>query len=432
MGAPVSSAKLETARSALESACEEVTDAGEHDAVDAVAPSMVARPASTEQVADVMRAAAAHGLAVVPRGRGTKLSWGQPPTRVDLVVDLSRMSAVLEHAAGDLIVDTQSGATLAEVQRIVAGEGQRLAVDETVPGASVGGTLATATSGPGRVAVGTVRDLLIGVTVVRADGVVAKAGGRVVKNVAGYDLGKIVIGSFGTLAVITQAVFRLHPQPGARRIVTRDFDDADQAQHLVQQILHAQVVPAAVEVQWMSGKAGNLMVLLEGTEAGVEGRQATAMTMLGEGARSSETFPDWWGRYPWDDDEGHAGRAGARRTAIKVTFALSGLSQVLESARAAAGQARIPLNLRGSAGAGVLYGSIPADADVGGISDVVDKLRGVCTSLGGALVVLDAPPQVKAAVDTWGPVPAIDLMRRVKDQFDPEHRLAPGRFVGGI
>ncbi len=432
MVAPASSAKLDIARSALESAGAEITDASEQDAVDGVPPSMVAQPSSTEQVAEIMRAAAAHRLAVVPRGRGTKLTWGRPPSRVDLVVDMSRMNAVIDHAAGDLIVETQAGAALADVACTVAGAGQRLAVDETVPGASVGGTLATATSGPVRVAVGTVRDLLIGVTVVRADGIVAKAGGRVVKNVAGYDLGKLIIGSFGTLAVITQAVFRLHPLPGARRVVTQSFGDAERAQHLVQQVLHAQVVPAAVEVQWLTEGSGSLAVLLEGTPAGVDGRQATVLTLLGEGARSSEESPDWWGRYPWDDEGTTADAAGQRPTAIKATFALSGLAQVLSSARAAAGRAGAPLTLRGSAGAGVLYASLPAAAEVDAVSAVVDGLRGVCTSLGGSVVVLDAQPRIKAAIDSWGPVSAIDLMRRVKDQFDPEHRLAPGRFVGGI
>jgi len=210
---------LEAARSVLESACDDVTEAAPADAVDGVQPALVAWPAATEQVSEVMRAAAAHGMTVVARGSGTKMSWGRPPSRADLVVDLSRMDAVLEHAAGDLIVDTQAGVGLADLQVVVSGAGQRLSVDETVPGASIGGTIATSTSGPGRVAAGTVRDLLIGVTVVRADGVVAKAGGRVVKNVAGYDLGKLVTGSFGTLAVITQAVFRLHPLPAARRVV---------------------------------------------------------------------------------------------------------------------------------------------------------------------------------------------------------------------
>ncbi|RBY81714.1 FAD-binding oxidoreductase [Geodermatophilus sp. TF02-6] len=416
---------LGAARSALTSACGDVADATEADAVDGVQPALVARPASTPEVAEVLRAAAAHGLAVVPRGRGTKLTWGRPPERADLVVDLSRLAAVLDHAAGDLIVEAQAGTPLADVQRTVAAAGQRLALDGTVEGATVGGTLATNASGPSRVGVGTARDLLIGVTVVRADGVVARAGGRVVKNVAGYDLGKLVIGSFGTLAVVTEAVFRLHPLPAARRVVTAPFDRPEEAQRLVQQVVQAQVVPSAVEVDWPAGGPGSVSVLLEGIEAGVEGRTATTRQLLGPDAAASPDPPAGWARYPWADGPG-------RPTALKATFALSGLARVLATARSAAADAGTAIDLRGSGGAGVLYGALPADADAAAVAAVVERLRAVCTRAGGALVVLDAPPQVEAAVDTWGPVPALDLMRRVKERFDPERRLAPGRFVGGL
>ena len=136
------------------------------------------------------------------------------------------------------------------MQEVVAGERQRLSVDETVVGATIGGTVAADTSGPHRLVTGTARDLLIGITVVRADGVVAKAGGRVVKNVAGYDLGKLMIGSFGTLAVVTEALFRLHPLPDVQRWVSAPLGDPSDAHRLVQAVVHAQAVPAAVEVDW--------------------------------------------------------------------------------------------------------------------------------------------------------------------------------------
>lgn len=424
-----------TARGALASACEDVRDAdsgdggaafGRDDAVDdrvdGVCPALVALPGSTEQTAQVLRVAAAHSLAVVARGRGTKLSWGRPPSRVDVVVDLSRMDKVLEHAAGDLIVAVQAGAPLAQVQAVTSTGGQRLAVDETVPGSSIGGTLATATSGPSRVLTGTVRDLLIGVTVVRVDGVVAKAGGRVVKNVAGYDLGKLVTGSFGTLAVITEALFRLHPLPASRRFVTVPVNGPDEAHRLVQKVLHSQLVPSAIEIDCRAGQPATVGVLVEGITAGVQARTGATLALLGGHAVDSEDAPDGWSSYPWSPGD----------TALKLTFALSGLQQLLTEAGAASERAGIPLTLRGSAGAGVVYGAIPAGADIAGVATVVETLRTTCTSLGGALVVVDAPAEVKDAVDVWGPVPAIDLMRRVKDRFDPEHRLSPGRFVGGI
>jgi glycolate oxidase FAD binding subunit len=422
--------RLDSARTALSSACDEVVDGTSADAVDGVPVGLVARPASTAEVAEVLRAAAVFGLVVVPRGRGTKSTWGRPPEQADLVVDLSRMSAVLDHAAGDLIVKTQAGALLADVQATVGSAGQRLSIDELVPGSSIGGTLATNMSGPGRVAAGTARDLLLGVTVVRADGVAAKAGGRVVKNVAGYDIGKLVIGSFGTLCVVTEAVFRLHPVATARRVVSVPFGSAQDAGRLVQQIVHAQLVPAAVEVDWpgQDGAGGTVGVLLEGTEAGVEARGAALAELFGGGATVSPDLPTGWGRLPSDGDQA----AGRRATALKATFALSALPAVLEAGRSAAGSAGVPLSLRGSGGAGVLYGALPAGTDVAAVRGVVTRMREACSAAGGALVVLDGPPEVKAGIDTWGPVPAQDLMRRVKEQFDPERRLAPGRFVGGI
>src|SRR5205823_636856 len=150
---------------------------------------LVAAPASTEEAAEVMRDAAARGHAVLVRGAGTKQDWGSPPRRVDLILDTSRLTGVVEHAAGDLIAVVRAGTPLSELQDKLAPAGQQLALDEPLPGATVGGTVAVNTSGPRRMLYGTVRDLLIGITVVRADGVVAKAGGKVVKNVAGYDLG---------------------------------------------------------------------------------------------------------------------------------------------------------------------------------------------------------------------------------------------------
>ncbi len=413
-----------TAREAVASACQDVSDPHEdgRDDVDGVRPGLVARPGDTEQVAEVLRAAAAHGLTVVPRGHGTKMTWGLPPTSADVLVDVSALDGVLDHAAGDLIVAARAGTRLADVQQTVGEAGQRLAIDETVPGASIGGVLAANTSGPRRVATGTARDLLIGITVVRPDGVVAKAGGRVVKNVAGYDLGKLLIGSSGTLAVIVDATFRLHPVPPARTWVTVPAVDPADAQRLVQSVLHAQAVPAAVEVEWSPEGAGTVSVLLEGRDEGVAGRSATVRTLLGEASTESSDEPAGGATYPWD----RAALGDDRATAFKLTFALSGLADVLTAA------AESGVRLRGSAGAGVVYAALPAGIPVETVGAALERLRRTCTLHGGSAVVVDAAGDVKAGLDVWGPVPALDLMRRVKDQFDPDHRLAPGRFVGGI
>jgi glycolate oxidase FAD binding subunit len=414
----------DAARTALGGACARVSDPGPDDDIDGTRPALVAHPTATAEVAEVMRVCADRGLAVVPRGRGTKTTWALPPQRADVVLDVAEMDRVLDHAAGDLIVETQAGTRLTDLQDAVAGARQRLALDETVPGASVGGTLATAASGPSRVAYGTLRDLLIGVTVVRADGTVAKAGGRVVKNVAGYDLGKLVHGSFGTLAVVTDAVFRLHPLPAARRWVTVGVEGPAQAQQVAQALVHSQVVPTAVEVDAPADGAATVGVLLEGTAAGVEGRTDTVLDLLGGSAAVSQEAPPGWGAYPWDP----AARGDDRATALKLTFALTGLADVL----ATAGRCDVPVSVRGSGGAGVVYAAIPARTDTVAVPAAVEMLRRACAAHGGSLVVLDGPAAVKQSLDPWGPVPGLDLMRRVKQQFDPDRRLAPGRFVGGI
>jgi glycolate oxidase FAD binding subunit len=415
---------MPTATDVLQSACAEVREPGPDDVVDGVVPGVVARPASTDEVAEVLRAGAAHGLSVVPRGRGTKLTWGLPPTSADVLLDLGAMDRVLDHAAGDLIVQAQAGATLDAVQQVVGEARQRVTIDATVPGASVGGTIATNASGPRRMVGGTMRDLLIGLTVVRADGVVAKAGGRVVKNVAGYDLGKLVIGSYGTLAVVTDALFRLHPEPEAQRWVSIPVTTPAEAQRLAQEVVHSQVVPAAVEIGWAPTGSGVLTVLLEGREHGVAGRVATVRRLLGEESTEADLAPAGWAAYPWEP----TATGGERATALKLTFVLSGLADVL----AATDAVDVPVTLHGSAGTGVVYAAVPAGVPVEDVGRALTRLREVCGRHGGHAVVLDAAEQVKAAIDCWGPVPALGLMRRVKDQFDPDHRLSPGRFVGGI
>jgi glycolate oxidase FAD binding subunit len=398
---------------AVRAACDDVRAGGPADHVDGVVPGLVARPRSTAEVAEVLRACAAHGSTVVPRGRGTKLSWGRPPSSADLLLDVSGLDRVLDHAAGDLIVVTQAGARLRDVQETLASAQQQLAVDETVPGATVGGSMCAAATGPRRQVSGTFRDLLIGVTVVRADGVVAKSGGRVVKNVAGYDLGKLMIGSFGTLAVVTETVFRLHPLAEVRRWVVLPVADAAAAHRAVHAVVHSQAVPTAVEVDWPAGGAGVVTALLEGRADGVAGRVRAVRDLLGTAAGVGDQEPEGWSSYPWGEGD----------TALKLTFVLSGIGDVLATAR------EVGASVRGSAGTGVLHAAV---ADPDRAPAAVARLRETCTRHQGSAVVLDGPAAVKDAVDLWGPVPALDLMRRVKDRFDPDHRLSPGRFVGGI
>jgi glycolate oxidase FAD binding subunit len=373
--------------------------ATDRDTVAGVPARFVAAPASTEEAAAVLTAAAREDLAVVVRGGGTKLGWGVPPRRLDLIVDTHRLTGVVEHAAGDLIIVARSGTPLDTLDL----GGQQLALDAPLPGATIGGTVATSAAGPRRLLYGTARDLLIGITVVLPDGRIAHAGGKVVKNVAGYDLGKLFTGSFGTLGLITECAFRLHPRPSAAAVVVRTTPAADIGA-LLAAVRAEQVVPSAVEIDAPAAGPVTLAVLVEGTAAGVDARAARLEKVLG--GQAGEELPDWWGRYPW-------GQVG-----MKLTVPLSRVPDLLDAGVA----------LRGSAGTGVLYADVP----VGSAPTVVERLRATTVRAGGHAVVLTAPQAVREIVDMWGPVAGLALMRRVKDRFDPGHRFAPGRFVGGI
>ncbi|MFG2057509.1 FAD-binding oxidoreductase [Micromonospora sp. NPDC048930] len=399
-----------------------VRAAGEGDAIAGVPARYVATPRDTAQAAAVLRAAAELDLAVTVRGGGTKQDWGSPPRRLDLVLDTTALTGVVEHAAGDLITVVRAGTRLDTLAAALAGAGQQLALDAPLPGGTVGGAVATNTAGPRRLLYGTPRDLLIGVTLVRADGVVAHAGGKVVKNVAGYDLAKLVAGAYGTLGLVTEAAFRLHPLPAAVAYVSRPADEADEAARLAATVRAAQLVPTALEVAAPPDGPATVTVLLEGTPAGVAARADAARRLLGAAATVTDQPPDGWGRLPW----------WAGGTGLKLTAALSGVPRLLADARAAADRHGLPLALRGSAGVGVLYAGLPGTADPERVAALVDAVRATTTAAGGHTVVVTAPPEVRDRVDLWGPVDGLALMRRVKQRFDPDARLAPGRFVGGI
>ncbi|MEU4620890.1 FAD-binding protein [Actinoplanes sp. NPDC023801] len=378
--------------------------AGDDDTVCGVPARLVAAPATTEEAAALI--AETRDLAVVIRGSGTTLHHGPPPRDLDLIIDTRRLAGVVEHAAGDLITVVRAGTPMAELHCL---PGQQLALDAP-PSATAGGTVAANTSGPRRLRYGTARDLLIGITVVRPDGRITRAGGKVVKNVAGYDLGKLYTGSQGTLGLITECVFRLHPVPPATSFV-RAIAPATRAAD----VLAGQFAASALEINAAPGADPEIAVLLEGTEAGVRDR-AAALAGLLDGEVTDEA-PPWWNTPPWPD-----GGLG-----LKLTCVLSAVPALVTAAVDAG------LTVRGSAGTGVLHagGPVrPASADEA--ARLVGLLRAAATTAGGHAVVLTAPDSVRDRLDMWGPVPGLELMRRVKEQFDPDHRFAPGRFVGGI
>jgi glycolate oxidase FAD binding subunit len=420
----------------LAAACPAIRVAAPADDVAGTSAQFVAEPASTPQAAALLQAAAELQLTVVARGTGRHQDWGLPPRTCDLVVDTRRLSAIIEHAAGDLVVRAEAGVRLHDLQDKLAAEGQRLALDPEQPG-TLGGLVATNAAGSLRFRYGAPRDLLIGITVVRADGTVAKAGGKVVKNVAGYDLGKLFAGSYGTLGLITEVTFRLHPLPAASAVIGVECADVAEAAGVVHAFASSPLVPSAIDLDWpMGSESLSVYVLLEGDEASVSERSDRLAGTLDSSAMAGSRSAQ---RKRADRDRSHPAAAEGI-TQIRVAFWVGQLQYVLTALSAAAAEHGVDAAISGAAGAGVLDVSIGRDARAEEVAAFVADVRGRLGELGGgdlppsvaSVVVVRAPAGVREVAEMWGAVPSAGLMRAIKDQFDPEGRMAPGRFAGGI
>jgi glycolate dehydrogenase FAD-binding subunit len=362
-----------------------------------------ARPETAAEVADILKSTRG---TVLPVGSGTKTGWAAPPTSCDLLLHTTGLRRVLAHEPGDLVAVAEAGVPLATLQEQLAAHGQMLALDPPEEGATLGGVVSANASGPRRLRYGTVRDLLIGVTVVLADGTTARAGGRVVKNVAGYDLGKLYTGAHGALGVVVSTTWRLHPLPRACRAVHVPVHDAAEAGRLALRVARSTLTPTAVELRWDGTGGGELLVLFESIEASVEAQSAAAVALL-DGGTVTDAPPPWFGRRP------------SGPLVLRLAYAPSALPHALDA---------LPAGATGTASActGVAYAAVPAETDLA-------ALRTALRPHDGSAVVLAAPPEVRAALDHWGPVPdSFGLMTRVKDRFDPQRRLSPGRLLGGL
>src|SRR5579871_1298269 len=243
---------------------ENIRPATSDDRVAGKQPQLVVSPADGKQLAQVMKAANDTGLAVIPRGGGTKLAWGNPPHRAGVILSTARLNAILEHAHSDLTVTVEAGCTLKQLAETLAKQNQRLALDGLWPTrATVGGILSTNDSGALRLCFGSLRDLVIGVTIALPDGTLASSGGKVVKNVAGYDLPKLVTGALGTLGVITQAVFRLHPLPQNTRTLSIRTASLRAAGDLILSLQDSRLAHSALQVRLARDSAPEADILLE-------------------------------------------------------------------------------------------------------------------------------------------------------------------------
>ena len=360
-------------------------------------------PESYEEAAELLKASSEVARAVRPVGGGTKLRWGGT-ARADLDISTASLAAIREHNAGDLTAVLEAGARLEHVQDVFAEAGQMLALDPPLGGgdaATIGGIVATADSGPLRHRYGAPRDLVIGITVALSDGTVAKSGGKVIKNVAGYDLGKLFAGSFGTLGLILGVAVRLHPLPATRATALFRGDSPDALARTAAALAHAPLELEALDVRWERGRGAVLA------------RAAGAAAL----ERAGSMVERWGGEVVEADDALWAAQRDSQRSedgiVLRVSALPARLGRLLEVAE------RAGARLVGRAGLGVAWVTLP---DVSALADVRREFGGV---------VLDRPSG--AELEAWEPEPpAAGLMRRVKERFDPAGILNPGVFAGGI
>ncbi len=385
-------------------------------------------PESLDAAAALLQEASRLKATVGFIGGGTDLELGHVPKPVDLVVRTEKLAHVVEYAPSDMVISVEAGMPVGELQRVVGEHRQRLAFDPPlVDRATIGGALAANQSGPLRARYGTLRDLIVGVSFVRADGTLARGGGKVVKNVAGFDLPKLMVGSLGTLGMIATATFRLHPEPEVKRWFRLDGCDATQGLAVWSAIVRKQLEPAAI-VRLRDGSGSALAVLFEGFGRGVD-EQSERFAALAQALGSPAAQLDAAAVAQFGTRHDEARTSGAVR--IKLAALPTQLVDHEERLNAVA------LALRGerivtypSVGVAYISGEI---ADLAALVIALEHARSQVEIAGGSLVLVAAPAELRERLDVFGRAPAaLALMRAIKDRFDPEHRLNPGRFIGGI
>jgi glycolate oxidase FAD binding subunit len=395
------------------------------DAVDGVQPAGVIAPGTAREIAEVLRYCSSAGLAIIPRGGGTKLWLGNRPHQADFILSTERLNRVIEHAWGDMTATVEAGCSIESLQQTLKEHGQRLAADPQQPqAATVGGLLATAESGTLRIRYGGVRDLVLGVEMALPDGSVIKAGGKVVKNVAGYDLCKLAIGSLGTLGVITRAVFRLHSIPVASATYNIALSAASEANQLILAILDSTLVYTGLQLR--AGQAGRFAVdvRFEGIPESLQD-QYTKLSALAAG-RCVEEIGDevWLARQKLFVD---AETAVICKCSVLPAQIGSLCEVVFRQAQAAGTEATVVV--QGTGLAEMRLDAALAKQPV----ELLQALRSEVNRLQGTLIVQQCPVPMKTRLDMWGSLKdALPLMQQIKQKFDPARILNPGRFVGAI
>ncbi|HLZ71135.1 MAG TPA: FAD-binding oxidoreductase [Dehalococcoidia bacterium] len=414
-----------------------------------VRPTISVRPTSAAEVADVLRLAGERGWALAALGGGTMLDLGNPPVRLDALVDLSALNAVVDYQPDDLTLTVQAGVTLDTVATLLAERGQMLPLDVPLPRrATIGGALACDAAGPRALRYGTGRDLVIGMQTALPRQGLARSGGKVVKNVAGYDLAKLHIGGLGTLGIITEVTFKLWPSLAGQGSLVATFDSLAAAHTAAQQLLASQLFPAALELlgpragaalatgsraepehgQWL------LAALFLGAFDAVQRQTRDTMTLCTQAGAPVVTALEPEQRARLFDGIRDYGRSADQAAAVILRASVlpaqtAHAVAVLEALTLP--EADMPAILA-RPGRGTARG-FWREAPAAGAHAAIAAARAELAAIGGHLVVERAPAALARTIDAWGfAAPDLALMRRLKQAYDPDAVLSPGRFVGGL
>jgi len=380
---------------------ENVSPGSGADAVDSIAPKTVVRPGTYDEVCGVLRYANDERLAVIPLGGRLHTGLGNSPARYDVALDVTRLDQVVEFEPADLTITVQAGMPLGALRRATAEVRMMVPFDPELPDeATVGGVLAAAISGPARLSLGAPRDFTIGMRVVTADGRLTRAGGRVVKNVAGYDLCKLYIGSLGTLGVIVEATFKTMPLPQAEQSLAFEFTDVKAACTVVSRAVQAGLAVRSASVV-RDGGAWHLRLTLAGMQAAVERSARELADLANQPARAA------------------AGQgSGPDPLVVRFSVLPSRLPALLSDVPQSAGVEAHP-------GTGICLIACGVDG--------LAAIRSLAANHGATCVIERCPPDLKREIDVFGKAPSsLELMRAIKKEFDPNGVLSPGRMVGKI
>ncbi len=403
-------------------------------AVDGVVPGIAVRPGDAEQVGAVLRLCGEAAAAVVPWGGGTAIEVGNPPRAAHVMLLTDRLSGLVEHDAANLTVTVGAGVTLGALDGVISGQGQFFPLEPPFSErATAGGAVAVNLNGPRRAHCGSARDLVIGARAAQADGTLIKAGGKTVKNVAGYDMCKLFIGSLGTLGVLTELTLRLLPVPETSRTVAVWGADPSDLLRLSGRVLASPLLPAAITV-------------VDAVAGGALGRNAAGLFMRATGfeaavARQVRDVTAWAAQAALDPETVEGEAEGALWQAIRdFAWVRDGIAirVTVPSGDVPAVFGRLRSTLPTSTGvvAHAASGTIWIHADPAGFTaTALDAVREISAGYSGNVLVARAPRALKASGDVWAPGPpprTLEIMRAIKQVFDPVGILNPGRFVAGI